>query len=448
MKTWSPLVWLAPNEKFLPGDVRTFLSNVHAEREKQGNKKIKDIGDNLSKYSHYYQNDVFEDLIYYEGVDKPAVVGASTVQNNRKRRNFDKDTSLEYIFELPIDDASENWYLVTNDELGKDGSSSVHVTHDVYFIILIAFVSSFRADNLMKNKSSFIFGERPSFVPIYALVNMCESNKDSSPKQVNEIEASTKFHYKKNPYIPLTKTPEIYDYSSVTSNKVKDELKFIENNKLETNVVDRHQEDDDVKANRRKRSEDSLNQTQPVNLTEQSNERWKIPSVIIYTKDDKVVLPSVPQSIIVDEIKIVHDIPAASSPSNIPHFHVTYWMFYPFSQGKTVCTLNLGPLGPIPIPLLPIFNICLGTKKEFGSHVGDWEHMSLFFRGRMEPDVSSYNLKFSEASLKFILCRKCMFQLMMLEQSIVLIDLLELSSSRVKRREREFSKSQRFLKQS
>lgn len=73
--------------------------------------------------------------------------------------------------------------------------------------------------------------------------------------------------------------------------------------------------------------------------------------------------------------------------NKIPHFHVTYWMFYPFSQGKTMCTLNLGPLGPIPIPLIPIFNICLGTRKEFGSHVGDWEHISLNFKGRMEPDV-------------------------------------------------------------
>jgi hypothetical protein len=100
--------------------VRTFLTHVHAEREKQSNKNIKDIGDNLGTYSHYYQNDGFEDLIYYEGVDVPTKQGGGTmVQNNRKRRNFDKDTSLEYIFELPIDDASENWYLVTNDELGK-----------------------------------------------------------------------------------------------------------------------------------------------------------------------------------------------------------------------------------------------------------------------------------------------------------------------------------------
>lgn len=119
VKTWSPLVWLAPNEKYLPGDVRTFLTHVHAEREKNGNKKIKDIGDNLGTYSHYYQNDGFEDLIYYEGADSPSAAGSNSIQNNRKRRNFDKDTSLEYIFELPIDDASENWYLVTNEELGK-----------------------------------------------------------------------------------------------------------------------------------------------------------------------------------------------------------------------------------------------------------------------------------------------------------------------------------------
>lgn len=69
----------------------------------------------------------------------------------------------------------------------------------------------------------------------------------------------------------------------------------------------------------------------------------------------------------------------------IPHFHVTYWMFYPYSQGKTMCSISLGPLGRIPIPL--IFGICLGTRKDFGSHVGDWEHMSLHFKGRAEPDV-------------------------------------------------------------
>lgn len=115
VKKWSPLVWLAPNEKYRPGSVKTFLSHVHAEREKKGSNDIKDIGDNLSQY---YQNDGFEDLIYYEGIVEP-LAGTLAAQNNRKRRNFEKETSLEHIFELPIDDASENWFLVTNEELGK-----------------------------------------------------------------------------------------------------------------------------------------------------------------------------------------------------------------------------------------------------------------------------------------------------------------------------------------
>lgn len=187
VKTWSPLVWLAPNEKFLPGDVRTFLSHVHAEREKHGNKKIKDIGDNLGKYSHYYENDGFEDLIYYEGVDT-AIGGSAAVQNNRKRRNFDKDTSLEYIFELPIDDASENWFLVTNQELGKVMVQSCVMApydpqaccvHDV--IVFNCKLRSF-ADALMKNKSSFIYGESPSAVPIYAVVSMCSTDGDFNLK--------------------------------------------------------------------------------------------------------------------------------------------------------------------------------------------------------------------------------------------------------------------------
>lgn len=54
-------------------------------------------------------------------------------------------------------------------------------------------------------------------------------------------------------------------------------------------------------------------------------------------------------------------------------------------QGKTLCSLNLGPLGRLPIPQL--FGKCLGTRRDFGSHVGDWEHMTLYFRSgnRREP---------------------------------------------------------------
>lgn len=54
----------------------------------------------------------------------------------------------------------------------------------------------------------------------------------------------------------------------------------------------------------------------------------------------------------------------------------------------------MGPLGHLPIPL--IFGMCLGKRRDFGSHIGDWEHMSLYFKGGKEPDVSTiiFNVKY------------------------------------------------------
>lgn len=48
-----------------------------------------------------------------------APLARSEAQNNHKLRNFKRETSLEHIFELPIDEESENWFLVTNEELGN-----------------------------------------------------------------------------------------------------------------------------------------------------------------------------------------------------------------------------------------------------------------------------------------------------------------------------------------
>lgn len=204
-----------------------------------------------------------------------------------------------------------------------------------------------------------------------------------------EIDTSSKFKYKKNPYIPLIKTPDIYNYGPTAG--ANQQVKDSDNQEL--NEVEPGRIDDSLNFVRRRRSHGhnatASNETSAVsNATKSPIELWKPAAshqnVVIYTKDEQIVVPSVPQAVAIESVNI-HDKPVVG---HIPHFHVSYWMFYPFSQGKTVCTLNLGPLGPIPIPLVPIFNICLGTKKEFGSHVGDWEHMSLFFRGRMEPDVS------------------------------------------------------------
>lgn len=230
-----------------------------------------------------------------------------------------------------------------------------------------------------------------------------------------EIDSGNK--WKKNPYIPLTKQPDIVEYNSMLILPNKPTVKefnssaptgvVVNGDAAESEKIGLNEVEEEKSANdklsatnyirRRRRNEDSVQQK---NLTDNetemgsellrnSNDNWKaIPasSVVIYTKDEQIVLPSAPPSPnLAQQQQQREEVPMKESQS-IPHFQVSYWMFYPFSQGKTICTLNLGPLGPIPIPL--IWNMCLGTKKEFGSHVGDWEHFSLSFKGQVEPEVS------------------------------------------------------------
>lgn len=148
VRKWAPLVWLAPNEKYLPGSVSTFLEHVHAEEAKvvtvyPGN-EISDVSE-LNQYSYYYDNE--NELTYYDPTVRQA--------RNRNKRNFrDPSTSLDRLFDLPIGNESKNWYLVTNTDI----------------------------EDLITDKSSFVHGQNPQKenVPIYAVVSMCRSAFSSS----------------------------------------------------------------------------------------------------------------------------------------------------------------------------------------------------------------------------------------------------------------------------
>lgn len=59
-------------------------------------------------------------------------------------------------------------------------------------------------------------------------------------------------------------------------------------------------------------------------------------------------------------------------------FHISYWTFYPYNEGKELCFL-----GKVPAP--KIFNRCFGHTKTLGNHIGDWEHLSLSFKANMQP---------------------------------------------------------------
>lgn len=61
-------------------------------------------------------------------------------------------------------------------------------------------------------------------------------------------------------------------------------------------------------------------------------------------------------------------------------FTLTYWMFYPYNRGKDVCTVNLGLfLGRFFKPRVQ--GQCHGEDLTMGNHVGDWEHVSINFKG-------------------------------------------------------------------
>ncbi|KAK4882363.1 hypothetical protein RN001_005682 [Aquatica leii] len=77
-----------------------------------------------------------------------------------------------------------------------------------------------------------------------------------------------------------------------------------------------------------------------------------------------------------------------------PHFHVVYWIFYPYNEGKEICLI-----GKVPTPIL--FGSCLGHRKTLGNHVGDWEHISLSFTGNNYPNNLYVSVHDSGAYYKY-----------------------------------------------
>ncbi|XP_058128613.1 uncharacterized protein LOC131292889 [Anopheles ziemanni] len=381
VKQWAPLVWLAPNEKYMPGDVSKFLQYVHAEEAKvttvyPGN-EITEL-DDLDSYDSRLANE----LSYYDPV-------IQLHQGRfRNKRNFkDPSVSLDLLFDFPIGNESKSWYLVTNSNINE----------------------------LIADKESFLYGQNPlkENVPIYAVISTCKQPPSglqntleislpfSLPATTVSYPSTPIFHninYKENEVTYTAKdrpslkrklyssTPknifELQPNLRKTINAVEKSIRLIRK-KREILESAEQVTDTTIRSHLRENDELATAKKGGFNFEDGTSE-----NTFNMNLDESI--ENTPQSEENQEWETIterrHDTYDNENEisSDYPHFHVTYWMFYPYSQGKVICTIDLGPFGPWPIPL--IFGICLGTTKEFGSHVGDWEHMSLFFRGRKEPD--------------------------------------------------------------
>ncbi|XP_017956001.1 uncharacterized protein LOC108651076 isoform X2 [Drosophila navojoa] len=251
-------------------------------------------------------------------------------------------------------------------------------------------------EDLLKNEQSFIYGRNPNEapVPIYGVVTLCSPppKREPEPVPVQPL-ASTR-----GPYIPVSIDPLEERNETVRRSsrlfplfqRVKREapgrldygprfdFDLMEQTKLTGEALPvmpmvEHQKQQ--QQQQQQQPEPEMDNGLPVNnfiANLADNVKFSGGGDLDDNMEDNNIGDSQPQN--TKRIK-----------GQLPSFHVTYWMFYPYSQGKTMCTLSLGPLGHIPFPA--VYGYCLGRRRDIGSHVGDWEHMTLYFNGDSEPQA-------------------------------------------------------------
>lgn len=158
VRQWAPLVWLAPGEQFMPGNVNDFLRNVHAEKSTvAASSVLQQTADIL---------DVSDDVLLYEldreigNSEEAAEGGEHRNKNNDASRSLRPDNNyeapplrapfrMERVIDLPIGKRSVDWYLTANGDV----------------------------DAQLEDSGSFLYGQDPNRgkVPIYAVVSMCDA---------------------------------------------------------------------------------------------------------------------------------------------------------------------------------------------------------------------------------------------------------------------------------
>uniref|UniRef100_A0A1B0DFK0 Uncharacterized protein n=1 Tax=Phlebotomus papatasi TaxID=29031 RepID=A0A1B0DFK0_PHLPP len=258
--------------------------------------------------------------------------------DRRNQRTFRGENLLvDYIIDMPVGEKSENWFLVTNDDI----------------------------EDLLDNDSSFIYGQMPNHgtVPIYALVSLCpnlssvqeeslansveDENLDPS---INDIQSS-KYDFKSNPYIPLQKPQSIDNLNYFTSQDAIPSYKLMDKKMLET----------PSKTPKKRKREIALVIAQSVHNSStfavpeiingvveepstaenhsqhvQKTQEWTVSvNVPVHNYKDHRDVDYYPNYLKNSDYhqKINNEkMKKKDQEGKYPHFLVTYWMFYPYNQ--------------------------------------------------------------------------------------------------------------------
>ncbi|XP_046391957.1 uncharacterized protein LOC124160209 [Ischnura elegans] len=235
---------------------------------------------------------------------------------------------------LPLGSKSKEWFLLAKQEMGQ----------------------------LLKNSSSFIHGYNPLLysVPVYALVTHCPSQKVKPPPHPSSAPKTLQHMHQQSYWASFKK--QVDNVSRGGSDK------FHRKKQESKRVSDEHKEE-----------------IYPHTFTNhdiptRSDHVGKLPletaGIPMEDLDDGNKLG--PFTVRLKKRDTLKD---QTPPPSGPDFMVTYWLFFPFSEGKDVCVVETGPrlLGPWPLPL--VGGHCLGKRRRYGSHLGDWEHLSIRFVG-------------------------------------------------------------------
>ncbi|KAL7734825.1 hypothetical protein ACLKA6_011106 [Drosophila palustris] len=238
--------------------------------------------------------------------------------------------------------------------------------------------------DLLQNEQSFIYGRNPNEapVPIYGVVTLCPA----PPKREPEVVPLPPLSSTRGAYIPVSIDP--LEERNDTVRRSSRLFPLFQRVKRDTPSMPEYAPLSDYDLVMGETQMGSATMPEPATEMEPDMDNGLPVNNFIANLADNVKFSGGPDLDDNLEDNNIGESPAHESQGikgNLPGFHVTYWMFYPYSQGKTMCTLSLGPLGRIPFPA--VYGYCLGNRRDIGSHVGDWEHMSLYFNGDAEPQA-------------------------------------------------------------